>query len=61
MLTCPSIGPSGGPAAAIPAGIFVFNLVVWVIFSAVFFKALSFPAALDIFDIFNENRVMQNK
>lgn len=26
--TCPNIGPSGGPAAAIPAGIFVFNFVV---------------------------------
>lgn len=42
------MGPSGGPAAAIPAGIFVFNLVVCVIRSTVFFRDFNLPAAFDI-------------
>lgn len=42
------MGPSGGPAAAMPAGIFVFNLVVCVTRSTVFFNDFNFPAALDI-------------
>lgn len=46
--TWPNIGPSGGPAAAIPAGIFVFNLVVCVTRSTVFFNDFNLPAAFDI-------------
>lgn len=42
------MGPSGGPAAAIPAGIFVFNLVVCVTRSTVFFNDFNLPAAFDI-------------
>lgn len=42
------MGPSGGPAAAIPAGIFVLSLVVCVTRSTVFFKDFNLPAAFDI-------------
>lgn len=48
MHTWPSMGPKGGPAAAIPAGIFVLNLELWSILSATFFIDLSLATDLDM-------------
>lgn len=49
MITCPSIGPNGGPAAAIPAGTLVLNLDEWSILSATFFMDFNLATDLDIF------------
>ncbi len=46
FLTCPNIGPKGGPALAIPAGISLLNIPC-SIFSTVFFK----PGAILILPI----------
>lgn len=47
--TCPSMGPKGGPAAAIPAGMFVRNLPCATLSTTAFFTDFSLAAALDIF------------
>ena len=56
------MGPNGGPAAAMPAGIFVFSFVVCVIFSMVFFMVFNLPAAFDIIDcaVFQQFRISKN-
>lgn len=51
--TWPSIGPKGGPAAAIPAGILVLNLEEWSILSATFF--IDFNRATDLDMVTNGN------
>lgn len=47
-ITCPNIGPKGGPAAAIAAGIKV-RIVPCLTFSTAFFMLFSLFTALDIF------------
>lgn len=47
-ITCPNIGPSGGPAAANPAGIFVFMVGPCLTFSTTFFILFSLLAVFDI-------------
>lgn len=46
--TWPNMGPKGGPAAAIPAGMFVLNFEEWSILSATFFIDFNRATDLDI-------------